>query len=161
MSRSKTLTYYQMGYCGQPIDIEATKPRFAQAYCLGVGDVAAGREATRTGREIRERLRGVGGVSRVKIEVVKNEPAPTEFVELRQAPPDLPNFPLVLVSHGPWKIEVIKALRDVAYSLNISRDLKFAVDTVNALPKTFQCRSASEQALAASTLRAAGATVQT
>lgn len=40
--RSKTLISYQKGYCGQPADIEAMKPREARAYCLGVGHVAAG-----------------------------------------------------------------------------------------------------------------------
>ena len=40
--RSKTLIRYQQGYCGQPSDIEAMKPREARAYCLGVGHVAAG-----------------------------------------------------------------------------------------------------------------------
>lgn len=151
MSRSKTLMHYQKGYVGQPIDIEATKPRFVQAYCLGVGDVAAGKEAVRTGREVAARLRGV---VEVKVEVY-----PTVCDWDAQAP-EL-SFPLTLTSYGTQKIEVIKALRDVAYSLNISRDLGFLVDTVKVLPKTFQCRSASEQALAASTLRAAGATVQT
>lgn len=148
MSRSLTLMYYQKGYCGQPIDIEATKPRFVQAYCLGVGHVAAGTAALLTGREVRSALRGVG---EVKIEV-------RSAIEQSVKPP-VSSWPLYLVSHGPSKIELVKALRDVAYSLNISRDLSFVVDTINALPKTFQCQSASERALAVSTLRAAGATV--
>ena len=50
--RSKTLTSYQKGYCGQPADIEAMKPREARAYCLGVGHVAAGTLPFGSGAEV-------------------------------------------------------------------------------------------------------------
>jgi hypothetical protein len=50
--RSKTLLSYQKGYCGQPADIEAMKPREARAYCLGVGHVAAGTLPLGSGAEV-------------------------------------------------------------------------------------------------------------
>ena len=50
--RSKTLISYQKGYCGQPADIEAMKPREARAYCLGVGHVAAGTLPLMTGTAV-------------------------------------------------------------------------------------------------------------
>ncbi len=50
--RSKTLISYQKGYCGQPADIEAMKPREARAYCLGVGHVAAGTLPLGSGTEV-------------------------------------------------------------------------------------------------------------
>ncbi len=50
--RSKTLISYQKGYCGQPADIEAMKPREARAYCLGVGHVAAGTLPFGSGTEV-------------------------------------------------------------------------------------------------------------
>ena len=50
--RSKTLISYQKGYCGQPADIEAMKPREARAYCLGVGHVAAGTLPFGSGAEV-------------------------------------------------------------------------------------------------------------
>jgi hypothetical protein len=50
--RSKTLISYQKGYCGQPTDIEAMKPRQARAYCLGVGHVAAGTLPLGSGAEV-------------------------------------------------------------------------------------------------------------
>jgi hypothetical protein len=50
--RSKTLISYQKGYCGQPADIEAMKPREARAYCLGVGHVAAGALPFGSGAEV-------------------------------------------------------------------------------------------------------------
>ena len=50
--RSKTLISYQKGYCGQPTDIEAMKPREARAYCLGVGHVAAGTLPLGSGAEV-------------------------------------------------------------------------------------------------------------
>jgi len=63
--RSKTLISYQKGYCGQPADIEAMKPREARAYCLGVGHVAAGALPFGSGAEVLAALstmrRGVGG----------------------------------------------------------------------------------------------------
>ena len=62
--RSKTLISYQKGYCGQPADIEAMKPREARAYCLGVGHVAAGALPFGSGAEVLAALstmrRGVG-----------------------------------------------------------------------------------------------------
>ena len=67
--RSKTLISYQKGYCGQPSDIEAMKPREARAYCLGVGHVAAGTLPLGSGAEVlaalstrrRDVLGGAGG----------------------------------------------------------------------------------------------------
>lgn len=65
--RSKTLISYQKGYCGQPTDIEAMKPREARAYCLGVGHVAAGMLPLGSGPEVlaalstRRRDRGGSG----------------------------------------------------------------------------------------------------
>lgn len=63
--RSKTLISYQKGYCGQPADIEAMKPREARAYCLGVGHVAAGTLPLGSGAEVlaalSTRRRGEGG----------------------------------------------------------------------------------------------------
>ena len=63
--RSKTLISYQKGYCGQPADIEAMKPREARAYCLGVGHVAAGTLPFGSGAEVlaalTTRRRDVGG----------------------------------------------------------------------------------------------------
>lgn len=50
--RSKTLISYQKGYCGQPADIEAMKPREARAYCLGVGHAAAGTLPLGSGTEV-------------------------------------------------------------------------------------------------------------
>jgi len=50
--RTKTLISYQKGYCGQPADIEAMKPREARAYCLGVGHVAAGTLPLGSGAEV-------------------------------------------------------------------------------------------------------------
>jgi hypothetical protein len=50
--RSKTLISYQKGYCGQPADIEAMKPREARAYCLGIGHVAAGTLPFGSGAEV-------------------------------------------------------------------------------------------------------------
>lgn len=63
--RSKTLISYQKGYCGQPADIEAMKPREARAYCLGVGHVAAGTLPLGSGADVlaalTTRRRDVGG----------------------------------------------------------------------------------------------------
>ena len=141
MSRSKTLISYQKGYCGQPADIEAMKPREARAYCLGVGHVAAGTLPFGSGAEVltalSTRRRDVGGGD----EVVAT------------------TFPLTLESLGIDKIDCVKALRDVAYSLKISRELHFVVNIVRNLPHTFYCVSDAERNLAAQTLRASGATV--
>jgi hypothetical protein len=64
--RSKTLISYQKGYCGQPADIEAMKPREARAYCLGVGHVAAGTLPFGSGAEVLAALstRRRGGLGR-------------------------------------------------------------------------------------------------
>ena len=63
--RSRTLIAYQKGYCGQPDDIEAMKPREARAYCLGVGHVAVGTLPLGSGADVLAALttkrRDVGG----------------------------------------------------------------------------------------------------
>ncbi len=139
--RSKTLISYQKGYCGQPTDIEAMKPREARAYCLGVGHVAAGTLPLGSGAEVlvalstRRRDVDDGG------EVV------------------VATFPLTLESEGRNKIDSVRALQDVAYDLNISRELCFVVNILNSLPHTFNCRSDAGRNLAARILRASGATV--
>lgn len=116
MSRSLTLMYYQKGYVGQPIDIEATKPRFVQAYCLGVGDVAAGKEAMRTGLEVRERL--------VSVSLHKQQV-----------------FLLSLVSYADrW--ECIKALRAASPFLDLaSNTTPSLLYIVDHLPAHFDCKS--------------------
>lgn len=138
--RSKTLISYQKGYCGQPADIEAMKPREARAYCLGVGHVAAGTLPLMTGTAVLAALS-----TRRRVEGGDSEATAT--------------FPLTLESEGRNKIECVKTLRDVAYSLNISRELQFVVNIVRNLPHTFYCRSDAERSLAAQTLRASGAIV--
>ena len=140
--RSKTLISYQKGYCGQPADIEAMKPREARAYCLGVGHVAAGTLPLGSGAEVLAALS-----SRRRGEGDDETTATTS------------TFPLTLESEGRNKIDCIKTLRDVAYSLNISRELQFVVNIVRSLPYTFYCRSDAERILAAQALRASGATV--
>ena len=138
--RSKTLIRYQQGYCGQPADIEAMKPREARAYCLGVGHVAAGTLPLESGAAVlaalTTRRRDVGGGEAAAV-----------------------TFPLTLESEGRNKIDCVKTLRDVAYSLNISRELSFIVNIVRSLPYTFYCRSDAERTLASQALRASGATV--
>lgn len=144
--RSKTLTSYQKGYCGQPADIEAMKPREARAYCLGVGHVAAGTLPFGSGAEVLAALAtgqrdvGLGG---------------SEDDETAMAT----TFPLTLESEGRNKIDCVRALRDVAYGLNISRELCFVVNILNSLPHTFYCVSDAERNLAVQALRASGATV--
>ena len=137
--RSKTLISYQKGYCGQPADIEAMKPREARAYCLGVGHVAAGTLPFGRGAEV------LAALSTRRRDVDDEAMAAT--------------FPLTLESEGRNKIDCVKTLRDVAYSLNISRELQFVVNIVRGLPYTFYCRSDAERSLAAQALRASGATV--
>lgn len=144
--RSKTLISYQKGYCGQFADIEAMKPREARAYCLGVGHVAAGTLPLGSGTEVlaalsTKRRRDGGG---------------DEVAATMQAPVNETALQLVSCSS---KIECVKALRAVAYALNIPSDLNSAVKLVNALPHTFTCRSVAERDLAASALRTAGAVV--
>ena len=138
--RSKTLISYQKGYCGQPADIEAMKPREARAYCLGVGHVAAGTLPFGSGAEVLAALTTGQRDGRDDGEVVAT-------------------FPLTLESEGRNKIDSVRALRDVAYDLNISRELCFVVDILNSLPHTFNCRSDAGRDLAARILRASGATV--
>ena len=144
--RSKTLISYQKGYCGQPADIEAMKPREARAYCLGVGHVAAGTLPFGSGAEVLAALAtgqrdvGLGG---------------SEDDETAMAT----TFPLTLESEGRNKIDSVRALQDVAYDLNISRELCFVVNILNSLPHTFNCRSDAGRSLAARILRASGATV--
>ena len=142
--RSKTLISYQKGYCGQPTDIEAMKPREARAYCLGVGHVAAGTLPLGSGAEVlvalsTRRRRGGDGETAAATKVQQ----PT----------------LRLISYSS-KIECVKALRDVAYSLNISRELSAVVGIVNSIPYVFTCRSESERELAIRVLRSAGAVVE-
>ena len=144
--RSKTLISYQKGYCGQPADIEAIKPREARAHCLGVGHVAAGTLPFGSGAEVlaalttRRRDVGLGG----------SEDDETTMVA---------TFPLTLESEGRNKIDCVRALRDVAYGLNISRELHFVVNIVRNLPHTFYCVSDAERNLAVQALRASGAVV--
>lgn len=144
--RSKTLISYQKGYCGQPADIEAMKPREARAYCLGVGHVAAGTLPFGSGAEVlaalttRRRDVGLGGSEDDEAAMVAT-------------------FPLTLESGGRNKIDSVRALQDVAYDLNISRELCFVVNILNSLPHTFNCRSDAGRSLAARILRASGATV--
>ena len=137
--RSKTLIRYQQGYCGQPADIEAMKPREARAYCLGVGHVAAGTLPFGRGAEV------LAALSTRRRDVDDEAMAAT--------------FPLTLESEGRNKIDCVKTLRDVAYSLNISRELQFVVNIVRSLPYTFYCRSDAERILASQALRASGAIV--
>lgn len=139
--RSKTLISYQKGYCGQPADIEAMKPREARAYCLGVGHVAAGTLPLGSGAEVLAALS-----TRRRVEGGDSEAA-------------VVTFPLTLESEGRNKIDCVKTLRDVAYSLNISRELQFVVNIVRSLPCTFYCRSDAERILASQALRASGAIV--
>ena len=145
--RSKTLISYQKGYCGQPADIEAMKPREARAYCLGVGHVATGTLPFGSGAEVltalstRRRDVGLGG---------SDGDGKTAMAT---------TFPLTLESGGRNKIDSVRALQDVAYDLNISRELHFVVDILNSLPHTFNCRSDAGRNLAARILRASGATV--
>ncbi len=144
--RSKTLISYQKGYCGQPADIEAMKPREARAYCLGVGHVAAGTLPFGSGAEVLAALAtgqrdvGLGG----------SEDDETATVA---------TFPLTLESEGRNKIDSVRALRDVAYGLNTSREIHFLVNILNSLPHTFNCRSVAGRNLAARILRSSGATV--
>ena len=144
--RSKTLISYQKGYCGQPADIEAMKPREARAYCLGVGHVAAGTLPFGSGAEVltalstRRRDVGLGG----------SEDDETATVA---------TFPLTLESAGRNKVDCAKALRDVAFRLNTSRELQFVVNILRSLPHTFNCRSDAERNFAAQALRSSGATV--
>lgn len=138
--RSKTLISYQKGYCGQPADIEAMKPREARAYCLGVGHVAAGTLPLGRGAEVlaalSTRRRDVGGDETTGA-----------------------TFPLTLESEGRNRIYCVKTLRDVAHGLNISQELQFVVSIVRSLPHTFYCRSDAERSHAAQALRASGAIV--
>lgn len=149
--RSKTLIRYQQGYCGQPSDIEAMKPREARAYCLGVGHVAAGTLPLESGAAVlaalTTRRRGKGNDETVTV-------ATTATVTMTQQQPTLR---LIACSS---KIECVKALRDVAYSLNISRELSAVVGIVNSIPYIFTCRSESERELAIRVLRSAGAVVE-
>lgn len=151
--RSKTLISYQKGYCGQPADIEAMKPREARAYCLGVGHVAAGTLPFGSGTEVlaalSTRRRGKGNDETVTVAT-----AAAATVTVTQQQPTLR-----LISYS-GKIECIKALRDVAYSLNISRELSAVVGIVNSIPYVFTCRSESERELAIRVLRSAGAVVE-
>lgn len=144
--RSKTLISYQKGYCGQPADIEAMKPREARAYCLGVGHVAAGTLPLGSGADVlaalTTRRRDVGG-----------DNTATATANAQQQPT------LRLISYS-GKIECVKALREVAYSLNISRELSAVVGIVNSIPYVFTCRSESERELAIRVLRSAGAVVE-
>jgi ribosomal protein L7/L12 len=141
--RSKTLLSYQKGYCGQPADIEAMKPREARAYCLGVGHVAAGTLPLGSGAEVLAVLS-----TRRRVEGGDSEAAEAAST-----------FPLTLESEGRNKIDCVKTLRDIAYSLNISRELQFVVNIVRSLPYTFYCRSDAERILASQALRASGAIV--
>lgn len=146
--RSKTLISYQQGYCGQPSDIEAMKPREARAYCLGVGHVAAGTLPLGRGTEVLAALttrRRVGG---------DDETTAATLSTVTQQQPTLR-----LISYS-GKIECVKALRDVAYSLNISRELSAVMGIVNSIPYVFTCRSESERELAIRVLRSAGAVVE-
>jgi hypothetical protein len=81
--RSKTLISYQKGYCGQPADIEAMKPREARAYCLGIGHVAAGTLPFGSGAEVLAALstRRRGGLGRGDDETTKPFTA-YEYVKL-------------------------------------------------------------------------------
>ncbi len=139
--RSKTLISYQKGYCGQPVDIEAMKPREARAYCLGVGHVAAGTLPLGSGTEVLAAL-----------STKRRREGGAETAVARQA------SALQLVSCSS-KVECVKALRAVAYALDIPSDLNSAVKLVNALPHTFTCRSVAERDLAANALRQASAIV--
>ena len=141
--RSKTLISYQKGYCGQPADIEAMKPREARAYCLGVGHVAAGTLPFGSGTEVLAAL------------MTRRRDVSSGSDETAMAT----TFPLTLESEGRNKIDSVRALQDVAYDLNISRELCFVVNILNSLPHTFNCRSDAGRSLAARILRASGATV--
>lgn len=142
--RSKTLTRYQQGYCGQPADIEAMRPREARAYCLGVGHVAAGTLPLGSGAEV------LAALSSKRRDADDGETAVTARVQQ----------PILRLISYSGKIECVKALRDVAYSLNISRELSAVVGIVNNIPHVFTCRSESERELAIRVLRSAGAVVE-
>ncbi len=94
--RSKTLISYQKGYCGQPADIEAMKPREARAYCLGVGHVAAGTLPFGSGAEVlaalMTRRRDVDGGD----EVAQVDFFPGDIVRRTSASGSLTNRPAVL-----------------------------------------------------------------
>ena len=168
--RSKTLISYQKGYCGQPADIEAMKPREARAYCLGVGHVAAGTLPFGSGAEVlaalttRRRDVGLGGSEDDEAAMVATFPLTLEsggrnnysdtndVAEARGISP----YPM---GSTLGKIDSVRALQDVAYDLNISRELCFVVNILNSLPHTFNCRSDAGRSLAARILRASGATV--
>ena len=149
--RSKTLISYQKGYCGQPADIEAMKPREARAYCLGVGHVAAGTLPLGSGAEV------LAALSTRRRDVGDGEAAATAAAATVTVTQQQPTLRLIACSS---KIECVKALRDVAYSLNISRELSAVVGIVNSIPYVFTCRSESERELAIRVLRSAGAVVE-
>lgn len=67
MSQSKTLLSYQMGYCGQVVDLDAMTPSRRLAYCLGVGHVAAGTLPLMTGVEVRKALKLGCGVTMTSV----------------------------------------------------------------------------------------------
>lgn len=141
--RSKTLISYQKGYCGQYADIEAMKPREARAYCLGVGHVAAGTLPLELSSEV---------LAALSVRRRRDGDGSEVTAMVRQA------LVLQLVSCSS-KIECVKALRAVAYALDIPNDLNSTVKLVNALPHTFTCRSVAERELAANALRQAGAVI--
>lgn len=112
--RSRTLIAYQKGYCGQPADIEAMKPREARAYCLGVGHVAAGTLPLGSGSEVLaalstrrrdvavtwlpgdivKRVSAVGLLTQIVVRVI---PADKEFTVSRVDPLDN-----TIVVNGLW-----------------------------------------------------------
>jgi hypothetical protein len=122
------------------------KPREARAYCLGVGHVAAGTLPFGSGAEVLVALT----TRRRDVSSGSGGDGETAMVA---------TFPLTLESEGRNKIDSVRALRDVAYDLNISRELCFVVNILNSLPHTFNCRSDAGRNLAARILRASGATV--
>ena len=83
--RSKTLISYQKGYCGQPADIEAMKPREARAYCLGVGHVAAGTLPLGSGTEV------LAALTTRRRDVGDDETAVTVTVTAAPPSPQTPN----------------------------------------------------------------------
>jgi ribosomal protein L7/L12 len=72
----------------------------------------------------------------------------------RTEPPPPPFKPIKLLSYGPNKVAVVKAIREVAYA-----SLKEAVDTVNHLPNEIFYNAAYPREKAIEILTAAGAVV--
>lgn len=119
--RSKTLISYQKGYCGQPTDIEAMKPREARAYCLGVGHVAAGTLPLGSGTEVLAAL-----MTRRRREDGDDE---TAAATATTAAPS-PQTPNGLTVGSVVKLVSLSGPKTLAYLHQSSRDLLFSREFV-------------------------------